>query len=596
MATGDVKRKLSAIFSADVKGYSLLMADDEEATVTTINAYRELMTDLVERHDGRVVDAKGDNILAEFSSIVDAVRCAVQIQKELALRNAGLPEHRRMEFRIGINLGDVIEEQGGIYGEGVNIAARLEGLAEPGTVYISGTVYDQVEGKLDLGFDYLGEQQVKNIVKPIRVYKVLTESASTELDADQKTFPEEKGFSLPDKPSIAVLPFTNMSGDSGQDYIADGITETIIACLSKISEMFVISRNSTFIYKGKSVKIQEVGRNLGVRYILEGSVQKVGERVRITAQLIDATTGHHLWAERYDRSMEDFFNLQDEITQEIAIALQVELTEGERARAYRTTKNLEAWACVVQGAGCFRLFTREDNAKARKLAIKATKMDPENVLAWILLGWTHAMDAGFGTGESATEHLKRAVTLAEKAVAMDDLNAEARSLLGYVRLFQKEYDKALMEGTKAVDLDPNNAYSHSTLAHTMLFSGNFNGAIKMFHKAMRLSPYYPDWNLLNLGNAYYMNEQYQEAVEAWKRYHMLLKRRGLSERRFLVGHIGLTACYMRLGQEDLAKKHLKEVFKLNPHFTLENLHKLNPYRDPKHFERITSVLLKAGLT
>jgi len=571
------------------------MQDDEEATVRTITTYREVMANFIQGYNGRVVDAKGDNLLAGFPSVMDAVRCAVQIQKELVLRNTDLPEHRRMEFRIGINLGDVIEEQEVIYGNGVNIAARLEGLAEPGSVFVSGTVYDQVEGKLDLGFDYRGEQQVKNIVKPIRVYKVLMESASTELDADQKTFQEEKAFPLPDKPSIAVLPFTNMSGDPGQEYIADGITENIIACLSKISEMFVISRNSTFIYKGKSVKIQEVGRNLGVRYILEGSVQKAGERVRITAQLIDATTGHHLWAERYDRSMEDFFNLQDEITQEIAIALQVELTEGERARAYRTTKNLEAWACVVQAVGCFRLFTREDNAKARKLAIRATKLDPEYVLAWTALGWTHAMDAGFGTGESATEHLKKAVTLAEKAVAMDDSNAEARSLLGYVRLFQKEYDKALMEGSKAVDLDPNNAYSHSTLAHTMLFSGDFSGAIKMFHKAMRLSPYYPDWNLLNLGNAYYMSGQYKEAVEAWKHHHMLLKRRGLSERRFLIGHVGLTACYMRLGQEDLAKKHLKEVFRLNPNFTSENLHRLNPYRDPKHLEHITSALLKAGL-
>ena len=359
--------------------------------------------------------------------------------------------------------------------------------------------------------------------------------------------------------------------------------------------MFVISRNSSFVYKGKSVKIQEVGRNLGVHYVLEGSVQKAGERVRIIAQLIDAKTGHHLWAERYDRSMEDFFNLQDEITQEIVTALQVELTEGERARSYQTTKNLEAWAYLVQAVGYFNRFTKEDNAKARKLSIRATKLDSEYVLAWTALGWTHVMDAGFGTGESATEHFKKAVTLAEKAVAMDDSNAEARSLLGYVRLFQKEYDKALLEGAKAVDLDPNNAYSYSILAHTMLFSGDFNGAIKMFHKAIRLSPYCPDWNLLNLGNAYYMSERYKEAIEAWKHYHMLLKQRGLSERRFIIGHIGLTACYIKLGQKDLAKNHLKEVFWLNPNFTLENMRRLNPYRDPNHLEHIVSSLREAGL-
>jgi len=588
MGAERTKRKLAAILSADVAGYSRLMEDDDEATVRTITAYREAVTNLIQGHHGRVVDAKGDNILAEFASVVDAVRCGVEIQKELKAKNDELPEKRRMEFRIGINLGDVIQEGDTLYGDGVNIAARLEGLADGGGICLSGTAFDQVEGKTGLEFEYVGEQAVKNIKKPVRVYRVKTEGGVSDVETSQE-------LPLPDKPSIAVLPFTNMSGDSGQEYIADGITENIIACLSKISEMFVISRNSTFVYKGKSVKIQEVGRNLGVRYILEGSVQKAGERVRITAQLIDATTGHHLWAERYDRSMEDFFNLQDEITQEIVIALQVELTEGERARAYRTTRNLEAWAYVVQAVGHFRRFTREDNAKARKLAIRATKLDPEYVLAWIALGWTHVMDAGFGTGESATEHFKQAVTLAEKAVAMDDSNAEARSLLGYVRLFEKEYDKALLEGAKAIDLDPNNAYSYSTLAHTMLFSGDFNGAIKMFHKAIRLSPYYPDWNLLNLGNAYYMSERYKEAIEAWKHYHMLLKRRGLSERRFIIGHIGLTACYIRLGHEDLAKKHLKEVFRLNPNFTLENMRRLNPYKDPNHLEHIISALREAGL-
>jgi len=588
MGAERTKRKLAAILSADVAGYSRLMEDDDEATVRTITAYREAVTNLIQGHHGRVVDAKGDNILAEFASVVDAVRCGVEIQKELKAKNDELPEKRRMEFRIGINLGDVIQEGDTLYGDGVNIAARLEGLADGGGICLSGTAFDQVEGKTGLEFEYVGEQAVKNIKKPVRVYRVKTEGGVSDVETSQE-------LPLPDKPSIAVLPFTNMSGDSGQEYIADGITENIIACLSKISEMFVISRNSTFVYKGKSVKIQEVGRNLGVRYILEGSVQKAGERVRITAQLIDATTGHHLWAERYDRSMEDFFNLQDEITQEIVIALQVELTEGERARAYRTTRNLEAWAYVVQAVGHFRRFTREDNAKARKLAIRATKLDPEYVLAWIALGWTHVMDAGFGTGESATEHFKQAVTLAEKAVAMDDSNAEARSLLGYVRLFEKEYDKALLEGAKAIDLDPNNAYSYSTLAHTMLFSGDFNGAIKMFHKAIRLSPYYPDWNLLNLGNAYYMSERYKEAIEAWKHYHMLLKRRGLSERRFIIGHIGLTACYIRLGHEDLAKKHLKEVFRLNPNFTLENMRRLNPYKDPNHLEHIMSALREAGL-
>ena len=593
MTTEEFKRRLTAILSADVEGYSRLMREDDEATIRTLKTYRVAIQDLVRQYRGRVVDSPGDNILAEFASVLDGVNCGVEIQRELAERNTELPENRRMRFRIGVNLGDIVEDGERIYGDGVNIAARIEGLAEGGGICISGTVYDQVKHKLGLEYEYQGEQEVKNIPEPVRVYRV---QMNLEIPLEvTSVLAQKKGFPLPDKPSIAVLPFTNMSGDSSQEYFADGITENIIACLSKISEMFVISRNSTFIYKGKSEKIQEVGRNLGVRYVLEGSVQKSGERVRVTAQLIDASTGHHLWTERYDRSMEDFFDLQDEITQEIVIALQIKLTEGERARAYRTTRNLEAWACLVQAIGYINRFTREDNAKARRLAIQATKLDPEYVLAWTALGWTHVMDAGFGTGKSGADHFQEAVTLAEKAVGMDDSNADAHSLLSYVRLFQREYDRALLEGFKAVELDPNNSYSRSILGHTLLFSGDFDEAIKMFNKAIRLSPIYPDWNVLNLANAYYMKGEYPKAVEAWKQYHLLLKRRGLSERRFIVGHVGLVACYIKLGQVDLAKKHLEQVLRLNPDFALENMSKLNPYKDPNHLKHITSALSEAGL-
>ncbi len=571
------------------------MGQDELTTVETLKKYQGVMATLIQQYRGRVVDSPGDNVLAEFGSVVDAVECAVKMQDELRTRNAELSENRKMEFRIGVNLGDVIEEGERIYGDGVNIAGRLEGLAEPGGVLISGTVHDQVEDKLDLQFDYQGEQEFKNLVRPVRVYQVLMKRAAPHLGADPKTVPGKMTFPLPDKPSIAVLPFTNMSSDPGQEYIADGITENIITNLSKTSEMFVIARNSTFVYKGKSVKVQDVGQNLGVRYVLEGGVQKVGERVRITAQLVDATTGHHLWAERYDRSIEDFFVLQDEITHEVVVALQVELTDGERARTYGRTNNLEAWGYVVQAGGYFYRFTREDNAKARALAEQAIRLDPEYAFAFSLLGWTHAMDAGFGEKDSSLEHFKDAATLAEKAVAMDDSVAEAHALLSYISLFQRKYDTALSEGAKAAALDPNNSHCHAVFAHTMLFSGDFDGAIKMFHKAIRLSPYYPDWYLIQLGNAYYMSEQYEEAVETWKQHHMLSKKRGLSERRFIVGHVGLSACYMRLGKEDLAKKHLKEVFRLNPNFTFENMHKLNPYKDPSHLEHIIGALRKAGL-
>jgi adenylate cyclase len=312
------KRKLAAILSADAKDYSRLMEDDEEPTVRTITAYRELMVTQIQNQNGRVVDAKGDNLLAEFSSVVDAVRCAVEIQKELGRRNAELAEHRKMEFRIGVNLGDVIEEDETIYGDGVNIAARLEALAGGGGICISGTAFDQVESKLGLEFEYLGEQAVKNIRKPVRVYRLRMEGLVPTVGMSRE-------LPLPDKPSIAVLPFVNMSGDPEQEYFSDGMSEDIITALSQLPEMFVIARNSTFIYKGKSVNVHQVGRELGVKYVLEGSVRKAGKRVRITAQLIDATTGHHLWAERYDRDLEDIFAIQDEITLKILKALQVKL-------------------------------------------------------------------------------------------------------------------------------------------------------------------------------------------------------------------------------------------------------------------------------
>ena len=384
MATEDFKRKLTAILSADVKGYSRLMGEDEEATVRTITAHRKVITSVIEKYRGRVVDSPGDNILAEFVSVVDAVQSAVEIQEVIRAKNAELPEERKMEFRIGVNLGDVIQEGERIYGDGVNIAARVEGLADPGGICISGSAYEQIENKLALGYDYIGEHTVKNIVKPIRVYKVPTRPETLQKVTEEKrpapgwlkaavavvvallvvaggvaiwkasrppTSPpmetasvEKMAFPLPDKPSIAVLPFDNLSGDPEQEYFSDGMTEQIITGLSKLSSLFVIARNSTFAYKGKPVKIQQVSEELGVRYVLEGSVQKSGDRVRITAQLIDAIKGNHLWSETYDRELKDIFALQDNITQNILSSLQVKLTLGEQARVWAGgTENLQAY-------------------------------------------------------------------------------------------------------------------------------------------------------------------------------------------------------------------------------------------------------------
>jgi TolB-like protein/class 3 adenylate cyclase len=436
MATQDFKRKLTTILSADAKGYSRLMGEDEEATVRTITAHRKVMTSVIEKYRGRVVDSPGDNILAEFVSVVDAVQSAVEIQEVIRAKNAELPEERRMEFRIGINLGDVIQEGERIYGDGVNIAARVEGLAEAGGICISGSAYEQIENKLALGYDYIGEHTVKNIVKPVRVYRVPTGPETLQKVTEERRpaprwqraafavviallvvaggvaiwksyrpstapmevpFVEKMAFPLPDKPSIAVLPFNNLSEDPNQEYFSDGLTEEIITALGSVPKLFVIARNSTFTYKGKPVKVQQVSEELGVRYVLEGSIKKAGDKVRISAQLIDAITGHHLWAKRYDRNLSDIFAVQDEITKEIITAMQVRLTEGEQVRAAaKGTNNLEAYLKYLQAHELIYRLNPESNALGRQLTEEAIALDPEYAWAYNLLARTHITDVWFG--------------------------------------------------------------------------------------------------------------------------------------------------------------------------------------------------------
>jgi adenylate cyclase len=625
------KRKLSAILSADAKGYSRLMGEDDVGTVRTITTYREVMASLIRQYGGRVVDSPGDNLLAEFGSVVDAVQCAVEIQQALKAKNAELPRNRRMEFRIGINLGDVIEEGEGIYGDGVNIAARIEGLAEAGGICISNIAFDQVKRKLELKYTYLGEHSVKNIDEPVRVYRVLTEpEAAGRVDVDQVTKPwkwrwaalavvaviilgvaalsiwkyrlraprvepasvEKMAFALPDKPSIAVLPFDNMSDDAEQEYLADGITENITTALSYIPDMFVIARNSTFTYKGKPVKVQQVSEELGVRYVLEGSVQRAGDRVRVTAQLVDATTGHHLWAGRYDRDIRDLFALQDEITQKISIELQVELIHGEGARWGRSTPSLEAWEYGVKATSLFQRFTKENNAKARALFERAIQRDPEYAFAWTMLAWTHWIDANFGFSESPTESFERAVELAEKAVALDDDQPGIHSLLGGIHLFQRQYEKAIAEGQRSVVLGPNDATSHVLLAHTMYNVGRFEDAITLAKKAMRLAPYYPAWYLSILAQSYRMAGRYEEALAA---YNQLLDRSRNGEVQPIWAHLGLAGSYMELGREREAQVHAAEVMKIDPTFSLEGWRKNSLFKDPVHLEHFFDALNKAGL-
>jgi len=581
--TEKVKRKLTTLLSADVKGYSRLMGEDEEATVRTLNAYKEVMTDLIQQHDGRVVDTPGDNVLAEFASVVDGVGCAVQIQKDLKNRNAELPENRRMEFRIGVNLGDVIEEGNKIFGDGVNIAARLESLSEAGGICISGTAYDQVENKLDLRYDYLGEQSVKNIPRPVRVYRVLMGSEAGP--------PKVNGrLDFPKGPSIAVLPFVNMSGEPEQEYFSDGITEEIITGLSKVPRLIVIARNSSFAYKGKLVKVQEVGQELGVRYVLEGSVRKAGGRVRITAQLVDTTTGHHLWAERYDRDLRDIFALQDEIAVNVMRAMQVELTEGEQACEWlkHGSSNIEAYEKGMMGMACFRLFSPEGNVRARQIFEECVVIEPKYPGPYVMLGWTHLVDIMNGWSKDYKESVGHALEFAQKAIAIDGSQADAYALLGYVYLFQTQFDRAIEEGERAIALNPNGADHHVWLAMILTSAGRPEEAVELVNKAIRLNPFPPNWYFLSLGNAFFAMGRYEEAVGSYKRTF---------ERSpdFLLTKIGLAAAYGALGGEEDARAAAIEVLRINPKFSLERFAEGLLYKDQKDADHYINALRKAGL-
>ena len=628
MAEESFKRKLTAILSADVEGYSRLMGEDEDTTIRTLTAYRELMSTLIQKHRGRVVDSPGDNLLAEFLSVVDAVRCAVEIQEELRVRNAELPDNRRMEFRIGINLGDVVEEGERIYGDGINIAARVEGLAEGGGICISGAVHDSIKNKLSLSYESLGEHTVKNIKEPVRVYRMRIgpEAAAPvvrEEKAGSRRWPkaalaavavlvivagawaiwnfyfrppptepasvEKMAFPLPEKPSIAVLPFANMSDDPGKEYLSDGITEQIITSLSKIPRLFVISRTSTFSYKGKPVKVQQVAEELGVRYVLEGSVQQSGDKIRITAQLIDALTGRHLWAERYERNYKEIFALQDEITLKILNEMQVKLTDGERIRSHiKKTQNLEAFEKLMEGITYLRAFNIESNATARRLAEEAIALDPEHPSGYVLLAAVNIMDVWLGSSKSPRKSLSKATELLQKVIDLDENNDMAYSLLCHIYAMQRHFDKAVEAGQKAIELNPNSDSALVWLAMTLRWMGKPEEAIALHKRAMRLCPFPPSYYYMNLGQAYRTADRCEEAIEEYKKALHLTPRN-------IFAFEGLSVCYGLLGQENESRAAAAEIMKLNPNFTIKFMMKRSPNKDRHLVERWADVLRKAGI-
>jgi adenylate cyclase len=627
MASENFKRKLVAIMSADVKGYSRLMGQDDDTTVRTLKVYREIMFHLVNNYDGRVVDSPGDNVLAEFASIVDAVKCSVDIQNELRSRNAALPEHRKMKYRIGINLGDVIEDEGRIYGDGVNIAARLEGLSKGGGICISRGAFEQVKGKLSLGYEDLGEVRVKNIKEPVRAYRVLLDSNAigkviggkrfrakpgrreaivgiilffslvsfaayqfyfkSRLLSKNDSFKNKPSMSLSDKPSIAVLPFTNLSGNPEQEYFSDGITNDIITDLSKFQELWVIASNTVFTYKNKPVKIEDIHRDLGVRYVLEGSVQKAGGKVRVNVQLIDAAADHHIWAERYDKDFKDLFKLQNELVQSIVAQLAVQIDESERRRIMqKNTDDLQAYDYLLRGWEYIYQNTREGNKKARRMFRQAIDIDSRYSSAYAALSWSHIFDFLYGWTVFPEKSLERARDLAKKALSLEETNALAHSALGTVFVRRRQYDLAVSELQQAIKLNPNDTQSQSQLGSVLLYSGRKDAAIYWLESALKLNPHISFGDLMVLSQAYYLSGRYEDAVT--------ILNKGLTENPNYVGYyIMLAAAYAEAGRNEAAKRSARNVLRLDPFFEVGSYGTV--FRNPEDRSRIVDGLRKAGL-
>jgi adenylate cyclase len=593
MNTQDFKRKLTAVFSADVAGYSRLMGDNEAATVQTLETYKQVMFSLIKQHRGRVIDSPGDNLLAEFASVVDAVQCGVAVQKELQARNAELPENRKMQFRIGINLGDVIEEGDRIYGDGVNIAARLEALADPGGICVSKTAFDHIESKLPLGYQFLGQQTVKNIAKPVGAYKVLMEPRviGGEEKEDVERGPTGKPpLPLPDKPSIAVLPFVNMSDDKSQEYFSDGLTEEIITALSKTAELFVIARNSSFVYKGKAVNVQQVGRELGVKYVLEGSVRRSGDRLRITAQLIDATTGNHLWAERYDRGMKDIFAIQDEVTIKIIASvtgMTVSSVEAMRWRA-EGASNLEAYLKYMEGNVLLQGLNRADNAFAGKKFEEAIALDPQWAPPYAGLALVYAYGARLSQNP---ESLRKANEYAQKAISLDERQLYAYMAQVAAYSFQRRYEEAIAAAELAIKVAPGSADAYMGLGASLVFACRSKEALVYLERALRMNPF-PGTNYFNMiGTAHLFLRNYEEAVPALKKALSLSPKNQFAR-------ITLIVTYVEMDRLEEAKAEAEELLVIDPKWNTEGLVKNLPFKDPeltKRWAQGAEVIKKVGL-
>ncbi|MDJ0610562.1 MAG: adenylate/guanylate cyclase domain-containing protein [Kiloniellales bacterium] len=621
------ERRLTTILSADVVGYSRLMAVDEAGTHAQLKAHRkELLDPKTAEYHGRTVKLTGDGALMEFASVVEAVGFAVDVQRAMVERNAAVPEDRRIDFRIGINIGDIIVDEDDIYGNDVNVTVRLEGLAEPGGICISGKVYDEVRNKLPLGLEDLGEQEVKNIPEPVRAYRVLLDPAA----ASGAVAPKRPGrrpwrwaaaaavaavlagagglwwqpwapavepasvtrmaFPLPDKPSVAVLPFDNLGGDAEQDLFVDALTENIITELSRFSDLFVIARNSVFTYKGKPVKVQQVAEDLGVRYVLEGSVQGSADRIRITAQLVDALTGKHLWAERYDRDRSDIFAVQDEVTQ--AIVARLGGNEGELAEAAtklarrKPTSDLGAYESYLLGVQHKHRYTREDTLLAHEFLNRAIELDPKFARPYVALAWTHFQEYLFGWSDAPARSLEQALEAARTAVALDASDAEAHWAVAEAHIYRGEHERTRAEYDKALALNPNNADILANWGLNLAYLGiDAQEGVRLIRKAMRLNPHHPEWYDRVLGNAAFTARSYEEAISAIRNVnHHTPDSRAV-----------LAASYAQLGRLEEARVEVKETLKLVPDATVDSLSSRKPFVNTVDMNHYREALRKAGL-
>src|SRR5438105_2157158 len=516
MAEERVQRRLAAILAADVAGYSRLMGVDEEGALDALTRLRRDLADpKIKEHRGRIVKTTGDGLLVEFASVVDAVRCAVEVQREMAARGAGIPEDRRIQFRIGINLGDIIKDGRDIYGDGVNVAARLEALAEPGGICVNRVVRDQVRDKLDFAFEDAGEQRVKNIARPLRVYHVRPGQVPGE--AMSAAQPQ---LALPDKPSVAVLPFTNMSGDPEQEFVSDGVAEDVITALSRYPSLFVIARNSSFTYKGRTVDVKQVGRELGVRYVLEGSVRKAGNRIRVTAQFVEAGTGNHVWAERYDRDLADIFAMQDELTEALTTALAPAIADAELRRAMRKPpESLDAWAAYQRGLWHLSKATPDDDATAEKFFKQAIDLDPAFAGGYSALALYQLQAAAIYQKLDLRNAQRSAEALARRAVGLDGADAEARSCLGWALQACGDAEGALAETERALSMSPNLAIAHGHRGATLIFAGRQTEGLTALETCIRLDPRDPYLavRLLHVACGLYFCGEYAASIEASKR-------------------------------------------------------------------------------